>query len=82
MNGKIIRTDDSEQAYSRDNGSELGPVGLILLFVLVICICPLLIWDAGKAAAIVGWECVRHKKSNVSAATLRDSRCPGKERAI
>lgn len=39
---------ESEETYSRLNGGELGPVGLILLFLLMVAMSPLLLWECVK----------------------------------
>jgi len=56
------RTDDPEQKYSRENGAELGPVGIGMAFLLMTLICPLLIWDCVKAVVLAG----RDTKKNLT----------------
>jgi hypothetical protein len=58
---KTDRIDEVEGTYGRDNGSELGPVGIVMVFLLMAALCPVLLWEAVKWFVLAGWASVKTK---------------------
>lgn len=51
----LMNTDrrESEQDYGRDNGAELGPMGLLMLGLIFLVLCPGIMWRAVKRVALL-----------------------------